>query len=192
MSAQEYLSKLTYAAPDRNPDERLRQMILYIADQCVDDPTFGATKLNKILYFADFWSFRDYHESITGCAYMRLDEGPVPVRLLPVREKMLQAGEIAIARRKVYNLERQPVVALREASLDCFKARDIAMEHTVIQWLWGVSAHEASDRSHGRVWKMMQNKERVPYESIFISDEPLTAYDIARSKELALKYGWDT
>jgi hypothetical protein len=42
--------KLTYKFDEYNSDERLQELILYIAEKCEEDPTFGATKLNKILY----------------------------------------------------------------------------------------------------------------------------------------------
>ncbi len=39
-------------------DERkLKEFILYVADRCEADPTFGAVKLNKILFYADFLAF---------------------------------------------------------------------------------------------------------------------------------------
>ena len=35
-------------------DEKLRELIVYISDRCETDETFGAVKLNKILFLADF------------------------------------------------------------------------------------------------------------------------------------------
>ena len=29
-------------------DRKFRELVIYIAEKCADDPTFGATKLNKI------------------------------------------------------------------------------------------------------------------------------------------------
>ena len=34
--------------------DKFRELILYIAQESEGDPNFGATKLNKILFFCDF------------------------------------------------------------------------------------------------------------------------------------------
>lgn len=36
------------------------------------------TKLNKLMFYADFLHFRDFGVSMTGCCYARLPHGPVP------------------------------------------------------------------------------------------------------------------
>jgi hypothetical protein len=188
--------QLTYEFTGFDSDARLREMILYIADRCMDDPTFGAVKLNKILYNADFLSYQEYGQSVTGAAYMRLPQGPVPQRLLHVRITMEEAREIAI-RKHLVPLpgdkgfgEQQRVIALRDPDLDHFKPRDIAVVDEVIRLLWGRSAKQVSDASHGRAWRICRDKERIPYEAVFISDEPLTEYDICRTYELAQQHGW--
>ena len=47
---------LTFGKDDRESRKRLRELILFIAERCLNNPTFGAVKLNKILFFADFIS----------------------------------------------------------------------------------------------------------------------------------------
>ena len=37
------------------------------------------TKMNKLLFFSDFVSYRDYGQAITGLAYKAIQYGPVPV-----------------------------------------------------------------------------------------------------------------
>jgi hypothetical protein len=191
MSAQDYLQGLTYSAQECNSDDRLRELVLYVAGRSIDDPRFGAVKLNKILYFADFKSFARYGKSITGAGYMRLDEGPVPVRMVPIRRKMIADREIALIKVRYYDHDQHRVMPLRDANLDCFKAQDIALVDDVISWLYEKSGAEVSKLSHGRAWNMAEDKQNIPYEAVFISDEGLTDYDIARSRELIHEHGWD-
>jgi len=40
-------------------DDKLRELILLIAEWCQADPKFGAIKLNKLLFHADFFSVPD-------------------------------------------------------------------------------------------------------------------------------------
>jgi hypothetical protein len=38
-------------------EQKMKELILYISQKCADDTKFGATKLNKILYFSDFLAY---------------------------------------------------------------------------------------------------------------------------------------
>lgn len=75
-------------------DERLAELIVYISQKCANHRKFGATKLNKILFYADFGSFKKYGCSITGTEYMKLPNGPVPRQLVPQRKALLAANAI--------------------------------------------------------------------------------------------------
>jgi hypothetical protein len=183
-------NKLTYSFDQMNGEERLQELILYIASKCSDDPRFGATKLNKILYFADFLSYMHYGEPITGVEYMRLGQGPVPKRLVPVREKMISRGEIAMAIQSLRIGEQHRIVALRDPNLDLFKPRDIAVIDNVIEQLWGKKAKSVSEMSHGIAWKIARDKESIPYQSIFLSDDGITKDDVDKAQELINEYGW--
>lgn len=64
--------------------EKFRELILYVANMSRNDPDFGAVKLNKILYYADFRAYRELGRPISGAAYRKLSEGPAPRQLLRV------------------------------------------------------------------------------------------------------------
>ena len=67
----------------RYDEEKLAELILYVAEKIQSDRTAGATKLNKYLYFADFSAVRKLGHPITGAEYQRLRHGPAPRRLPP-------------------------------------------------------------------------------------------------------------
>ena len=72
---------MTFGSDNEEAKRALRELILFIADRCEDEPTFGATKLNKILFYADFLSYALYGEPIAGVTYRKLERGPVPTIL---------------------------------------------------------------------------------------------------------------
>src|SRR6266480_4421152 len=82
---------------------KYRELVLYICQKCATDKKFGATKLNKILYFADFLAYAELGEPITGFEYQREKNGPVPRRLVPIREQMINARELALQPVKLAN-----------------------------------------------------------------------------------------
>ncbi len=77
----------------REPNEkRFGELLLYISKKCASDPKFGATKLNKILFYSDFLAYAQLGNSITGCEYQKLPHGPVPKRILAVRAALERQG----------------------------------------------------------------------------------------------------
>lgn len=184
-----------YAIPKRefafaNGRERLRELICYISARCKDDPTFAKTKLYKILYFSDFLYYAYFGKPITGVPYVRLPRGPVPK---PIRRMMaeMDGDDITIEKRPFHGYVQHKIVPAREAKIDeLFKPRHISMVDSVIQVLWGKTATEVSDMSHTRAWRIAKKNGMIPYQAIFISDEPVNDYDISRARELSRKYGW--
>ena len=183
----------TFAFDDPQGEDRLRELILYIAEECQADSKFGATKLNKILWWSDFLACAQRGKPITGIEYMRLGKGPAPKRLLPVREAMQADGEIVVT--KVASLGgyvQQRIVPLREPDLSVFQPAEIALVDRVIRALWPKTAKGVSNLSHGKAWEVAADRAPIPYEAVFLSDARVDRYDVGRTKELARQLGWAT
>ena len=46
---------------------KFSEMVLHVAGRLQDDSAGGATKLNKVLFFAEFTHLRRHHRVISGC-----------------------------------------------------------------------------------------------------------------------------
>ena len=62
-------------------EKKLEELILYISEQCADDPTRGAVKLNKILCYSDFLFYAYHDRGITNVEYQKLPKRPAPRKL---------------------------------------------------------------------------------------------------------------
>lgn len=175
---------LTFGSDNEESRNRLRELILFVAERSLDDPTFGAVKLNKILFYADFISFARFGEAITGTPYKRLPLGPVPTAARAVRAEMEAEEEIFVAMEGYSPNPQHRVVARREADLSRFKARDIALVDGVIEALSGISGSAISEASHDRVWQAVGPYETIPYEAAYISERPLTEHDVDIAYEM--------
>jgi hypothetical protein len=171
-------------------ERKFRELILYVSQKCANDPRFGAVKLNKILYFSDFLSYGHYNEPITGMEYFKLQHGPAPRRLVPVREQMKRDGDLGIQELPIGSgIERRPV-NLRAPDLSVFSAREIALVDAVIDFFSKQTGKSISDLSHRMSgWKAARLEETIPYETVFMSEEPLTETDIVRGREIAAEHG---
>lgn len=174
----------------RPNDKKFRELILYIAKKCADDPDFGKTKLNKILFYSDFLAYFRTGEPITGQEYMRIQHGPGPRKLKPTLDDMVKKGALRIRRERKIDLHQERVVALREPDLSDFSDQHLDIVDQIIQALWGRTNTEVSLLSHANIgWKLARHKETIPYETVFLSDRPLTAAELEYGRQLAAKLG---
>lgn len=191
MDVEARINRLHYKVPMPKSGKRLRELIVYISDICEDDPTFGATKLNKILFHADFRSFARNGKPITGQEYQRLERGPAPKGLLPERRKLERDGSIRIRKTDYHGRIQHRLIPLRNADLTVFSGQEIAWVDEIIKELWGKSAEEVSDESHGIAWRTRHDGDLIPYEASFLSEEPVTPGDISRTELLARRLNWN-
>lgn len=155
--------------------DKFRELILYIAEQSEGDQAFGATKLNKLLFFSDFKAYLKTGHSITGQEYQKLPNGPAPRQIVPVLEQMKQSAEIAIATREYYGHVQKRPFALREPDLRGFSGAEIAIVDEAIRVFRYMSASEISDCSHDFVgWQKVKERETIPYASVLIDSRELT------------------
>lgn len=158
-------------APGLQPGEdKFRELILYIADRSEGDEWFGATKLNKILFYADFTAFLRTGESITGQAYQKLQHGPVPRRLLPVRNEMERKGDCRLREQIVAGEKTQHrLIAMRDPDLAFFTAQEIAIVDEVIVHLRRHTGADASELSHSFIgYQLAEMNEEIPYHTVYL------------------------
>lgn len=181
---------LTERVDLKGGDARLKELVIYIAQQCDADPAFGAVKLNKILFHSDFRAYKMRRKPITGTPYFRLKHGPAPRAMVPCMEELHRHNEVVTQKKFVGGRLQKRPIALRPANLDqFFDASDIAIVNEVIREQWGQSATAVSNESHTIQWKTRADKDPIPYEAAFLSDEPVTHDDRLRARELIAELG---
>lgn len=157
-------------------DERkLGELLLYVANRLADDPAGGATKVNKVLFFAEFAHVRAHGRPITGVEYQKLEHGPAPRRLVPVRRKLEDGGDAAVVEETYLGYLQKRLVAKRGADLSVFSSGELVVVDQVIEALQGRSARDVSELSHDEVgWQMVDVGEAIPYEAAYLRQPVLT------------------
>ena len=156
-------------------EDKFRNLILYVSKKSEDDPRFGAVKLNKIFYYSDFDAFRRLGQSITGATYQRLQEGPAPRELLPVRARMI--GEsIEITATSVGPYTQHRIVPLVEPDESLFSDAELRIVDQVIEAMWPMNGAEVTALSHTEPgWINAESRGDIDYETAWMqSDEPVT------------------
>jgi hypothetical protein len=165
-----------------NNDEKIEELILFVATRSENDPFFGATKLNKILFFAEFLAYAKFGKAITGHAYMRLSKGPVLKAMMPVQNRMVENKLLAVRERDHFGKTQKRVVPLRDANLKVFSSEEIAVVTEVIDALRKNNAKGVSSLSHKfGGWKLAQDKETIPYEMALVEFKKPRKKDVAKA-----------
>lgn len=172
--------------PVRFSGRKFRELLLYVSERSKEDPRYGATKLNKILYYADFGAFRILGAPITGARYRRLQEGPVPIQLIDERNKIVSDQRAHLEERQYYSGVQQRLVSDDEPDLSIFSASELKIVNEVLEDLWHLDARGVSDRSHREPgWIAAKNRSEIPYSTAWISSAPITPEEETFGIELA-------
>ena len=170
--------------------DRLRQLILYVATRNRDAKRFGRIKLNKILWKSDFDAFATRGIPITGCAYQRLRLGPAPKAMFPLYNEMLRTGlvieEVTDFGDEVE--ERRPV-AVQSPNMKYFSDEDLSFVEASSRYYWNLTGMETSDDSHGLAWLTRTDGEPMPYQSALLSDRRPGPSQLRRLRERIAEQG---
>ena len=156
--------------------EKFKELIVYVAAKAQDDPAFGAIKLNKILYYADFAAYRQLGAPITGAAYFKLREGPAPRQLLAARDELVDEGRLRIEERRHFAYLQKRLAPSPGCAPDpeFLRPEERELVDQVIEFFWGKSAREVSDYSHREPgWILAEDRADIPYESAWLSGDPI-------------------
>ena len=172
-------------------EHKLTELIVYVADRLAADRAGGATKLNKVLFFADFTHVRRHRRPITGAEYQKLDFGPAPRRLVPIRQRLIGQGAAEIVSEDFLGYQQRRLVALRPADLSVFDADELTTIDAVLDDLAGMTAKQVSDLSHEEAaWRHTEMNATIAYELAFIPKEQVVTPTARRlAAEVAERYG---
>jgi hypothetical protein len=167
-------------------EDKLAELLLYLSQRLGDEPAAGSTKLNKLLFFADFIHFRHHGRPITGAEYQRLPYGPAPRRLLPVRQMLLRRGDAELVDETYLGQIQQRLLPRRGADLSRFSEAEIATVEEILGHLAGRTALDLTNLSH-RVpgWDLFDENETIPYEIAFLRTGPPGPRVLAHARYLA-------
>ena len=143
--------------------ERLKNLLLYILEKMGD--TFQ-TKMNKVLFYIDFLSYRERGMAISGLAYNSIDFGPVPQRW----DRVFSAfDEIVPQAKLVMGQESVELIAAAEADMSSFSEQELEVIDAVCTQMKVLSAHDISKLSHAEpAWKnYLHQSETIPFSEAF-------------------------
>src|SRR6185503_19809565 len=76
--------------------EKFKRLVHYVIWRAGEKPGFGATKLNKVLWFAEARQYALTGRPIADAAYVREKFGPVPRGIMTIRKELEDEHKIRI------------------------------------------------------------------------------------------------
>lgn len=145
--------------------ERFENAMLYFAK--TNDGVLK-TKLNKLLWYFDFLTFKKYHKSATGAIYIHLPLGPVPDNYETYLSNLVKENALVID--EVHFNEKQGITgevcrALEKVDLSVFSDNEKACLRKVNEYFKTFTATRISNYSHEEAgYKNTQKLQIITYE----------------------------
>lgn len=156
-------------------EDRIKELMLYVAEQTETDETVGSTKLNKILYFAELSHMRRAGRSITGAEYQKQPQGPTLRQMRPLVRDLEEDGSAKEVERDYHGTSQKRLFALRDVNLEMFSGLEIAAVDGIIRQFWGKTAKQVSEISHEDPgWYAVEMGEEIPLEMAFVKEPEVT------------------
>ncbi|MDZ4179161.1 MAG: DUF4065 domain-containing protein [Coriobacteriia bacterium] len=150
----------TYDA-DRPAVRKLEEMVVYFAAK----PSMWRTKLNKLLYYADFLHYKRHGRSISGARYIHMQYGPVPADFYTLQATLIDQASLAEVPVEYCDCAGTIFEALRPVDGDVFDQNELSTLDHVSRLFAEMSAAEISEFSHREPgWRETKDRETIPYD----------------------------
>ena len=168
---EQYETKRIFNTP-RGPENgyaqlslvRLKNIMLYLLNRCDD---VWCTKMNKLLFYVDFMSYRERGMAMTGLSYRAIDFGPVPERWDRVYSEF---PEVRQELRQVKDFEGNVLIGLEEPDLTLFADTELKILDTICTKFGKLTSREVSRISHNEnAWLNHKDEHaHIPFDDAFM------------------------
>lgn len=150
-------------------NDKFKNLVLYVLSH-EDYREGGIKKLNKLLYFIDFYFYRDHERLISGVDYAKAEMGPVVDQYKLVFEKLEKDGVLKSTGTTGY-ITYRPLV---DVDLKQFSSEEVDHIGRVLNHYGKLSSNDLELISHQQQpWLLTENlgEKMDPDLALLISDE---------------------
>ena len=171
-------------------EKKFQELALHVAKLSEDDPRFGAIKLNKLLFYIDFGSYKLLGAPVTGATYQHLPAGPAPREWLRAKDVLEDSGRAVVEEHPYFAGVQKRLVAKGDADLSLFSEDELKIVGDVVDEFWHFNGRRISDYSHNEwAWSVTDDYEDMPYQLAWISADPLTPEQVQAGYRIAEESG---
>lgn len=149
---------------------KLKALVRYVIWRAGHQDGFGATKLNKVLWFSDARHYMAHGSPITGETYVRQRHGPVPKHIEEIKSELEADAAIERWREEYQGVEIERFLSVDPPDTSLFTAEELQM---IDWWVKHVAeehtARSISELSHNYTWQVAAMGEEIPLYAVFAS-----------------------
>lgn len=152
--------------------EKFKALVHYVVASTDDPHRLGATRLNKICWYADTLAFRYAGKSITGETYVKRIHGPVPKSILATIRELEAEQKIHVREHQILPSRKMRLFqAMKDADPSIFDAeeRDI-IDFVVHRICHDHTAASISEMSHDAIWEAANDGEVIPMSATLVAE----------------------
>lgn len=97
--------------------------VLYFIRYC-NNIYLGKVKLNKLMYYLDFVSYRDNEKSLTGDNYIHKDYGPVPDKIDDILTNLVHQNKIKVEKEEIDKVSKWRFSAIADPKMEVFEKNE--------------------------------------------------------------------
>jgi Protein of unknown function (DUF4065) len=163
---------------------RLPELLHYVIWRC-DPAELGATKLNKICWYADLDAYRRSGSTITGAtSYIRLQHGPTPRNVHRCIDRLKYDGQIAVSQHNYHGRPKTMYMSQVMPNINAFSAEEISIIDSVAEIICAKhTASSISQLSHDVLWEEVALGAEIPISAAAIIPGEITADDVAWAEQ---------
>lgn len=152
---------------------KFKNVLLYILERCAGKPNVNETVLHKLLYFSDFNYYELYEEHLTGSAYLKLPQGPVPQKFDALLNQMIGKGQLQRVKTQSHGCSQVRYLPLEKADFIKLRAGEKEVTDKVIEQMsdWSAAALSAYARKD-LPWEVTDEGKVISYELAFYRELP--------------------
>ena len=149
---------------------KFKALVLYILWRAGGVPAFGATKLNKVVWFSEARCFEALGKEITGETFIREKFGPVPRHIKGVLRELTESGQVQAWTEPYHEHQIQRYSVANPPDISTFSPQELSF---IDWWIKHISeehtARSISDKSHDYGWQIAEMGETLPLHAVLAS-----------------------
>ena len=151
---------------------KFQELTIHAATLMSDDRTASIIRINKVLFYADFASYRQHGEPITGACYRKYSEGPAPDYMKDCIQTLEDTGRahIWIKHHVIGDFKQLKPSPNFPADLSAFTPEQLDLVEESAEYLRGKTPREVIDITDKEIaWKYTTLFDHIVYEDAMAS-----------------------
>jgi len=148
--------------------KKLTATIHYICDEAEKVGfDLDSIKLNKGLWYSDAYAYVALGHSITGETYVRRKHGPAAKHQLVALKALQDEGRVVPGKKTRRGKWSRCFDSVGDVDKSKFSGTELQIIDGVMKKLSDQDSFELSEKTHGAIWRCIENGEEIPLYTIF-------------------------